>query len=78
MFLKKSKKLNKKILARLRTKRVQMILLAITTHKKNTQLIKVTASHVNKFGNNKGFKKSVKGLKKLRLPSRKKAKDKWG
>ena len=78
MFLKKSKKLNKKILARLRMKRVQMILLAITTHKKNTQLIKNTASHLNKFGNKKGFKKSLKGLKKLRLASKKKSKDKWG
>lgn len=59
-------------------RRVQMILLAITTHKKNTQLVKVAASHFSKFNNKKGFKKALKGLRKLRLPSRKKAKDKWG
>lgn len=78
MLFKKSKKINKKMLARLRMRRVQVILLAILTHKKNTNLIKSTAPYIKNIDKGKGFRTSLKKLKKFSLPSKKRAKDKWG
>ena len=65
------------MMARIRMRRVQTILLAISTHKQNTNLVKLAAPSLDKSQGRKGFKTSLRKLKKLILPSRKRAKDKW-
>ena len=78
MLFKKTKKPTKKMMARIRMRRVQTILLAIVSHKKNTNLIKSATPYLKSTQGKKGFKTSLRKLKKMLLPSRKRAKDKWG
>lgn len=77
MLFKKSKKKNKKLIARLRMRLVQKIMVSVSIHKKNTRLIKSAHDALETSYKQNGFRGKLRAFKKRLSFSRKKSRDKW-